>query len=337
MVSNLPSPALITSTLSAFERTAALRAAIELDFFTAIAEEADTAEALAKRCGAVLRGTRILADYLTVLGFLRKHDRKYSLTADSAAFLDRRSPTYLGNLAKFAASEEKFHRFLDDPAGWARRGGPGDLANTAPDNPIWIDFAIGMAPLVHPIARQMADMIVDAGIRPLRVLDIAAGHGLYGIEVARRNPEAQIVAIDWAPVLEVARRNAEAAQVSDRYGTVAGDALSVELGFGYDVVLVPNFLHHFGKSACADFLRRVRAALAPGGRVAILEYVPNEDRVSPDFPALFALTMLTGTPDGDAYTIKDLESMCQDAGLVLIGVHAVSATPQTLVLAEVPN
>ncbi len=277
-----------------------------------------------------------LADSLTVLGFLQKRNGTYKLTRDSAAFLDRRSATYLGDLVKFAASAEKFHRYLDDPAGWVRRGGPDDLANVAPDNPIWVDFAVGMMPLVQPIARQFAVMLWESGARPRRVLDIAAGHGLYGIEIARRNSTAKIVALDWAPVLTVARKNALAAKIYDRYTTIVGDAFSADLGDGYDLVLVPNFLHHFSKSACVALLRRVRAALTKGGRLAILEYVPNEDRVSPPFASLFALTMLTGTPEGDAYTAKDLEQICRDAGFASITFQAVAFTPQTLVLADAP-
>lgn len=330
------SPALITATLGAFEKTAALRAAIELDFFTAIAEGADTAEALAERCDAVVRGTRILADSLTVLGFLDKHNGTYKLTRESEAFLDRKSPTYLGDLVKFAASAEKFHRYLDDPAGWVRRGGPDDLANVAPDNPIWVDFAAGMIPLVQPIARQVAEMVWESGTRPRHVLDIAAGHGLYGIEIARRNSGADIVALDWGPVLTVARKNAAAAKIGDRYATIVGDAFSADLGEGYDLALVPNFLHHFSKSACVALLQRVRAALTPGGRLAIVEYVPNEDRVSPPFASLFALTMLTGTPEGDAYTAKDLELICRNAGFVSITFQPVASSPETLVLADAP-
>ncbi len=327
------SPALITATLSAFEKTAVLRAAIDLDVFTAIAEGVDTVEALTARCEASPRGMRVLADSLTVLGFLTKHGQSYRLTPDSAVYLDKRSADYLGGLAKFAASAEKFQRFLDDPAGWVRRGGPGDLANVAPDNPIWVDFAVGMVPLVAPIARQMADMLVAAGIAPRHVLDIAAGHGLYGIEVARRNPHAGIVAVDWAPVLELARKNATQAGIDARYVTRPGDAFTIDFGHDYDLVLVPNFLHHFGIPTCIDFLRRVRGALVAGGRLAILEYVPNEDRVSPPFQALFALTMLTGTPEGDAHTVRDLRVMCREAGFGDIEILPVPNTAQTLVLA----
>ena len=85
-----------------------------------------------------------------------------------------------------------------------------------------------------------------------------------------------------------------------------GSAFDVEFGGPYDVVLLTNFLHHFDKPTNVGLLKKVRAALKPGGRVATLEFVPNEDRVSPPMPAAFAMTMLTSTADGDAYTLSEL-------------------------------
>src|SRR6266571_7055713 len=96
-----PSPELFFETLNAYQRTQCLKGAIELDLFTAIAEGANTAPALARRCAASERGIRILCDYLVVIGFLTKDENSYGLTADSATFLDKRSPAYLGGTIEF--------------------------------------------------------------------------------------------------------------------------------------------------------------------------------------------------------------------------------------------
>ncbi len=148
----------------------------------------------------------------------------------------------------------------------------------------------------------------------MRVLDIAAGHGLFGIEIAKQNPQAQVTGLDWAPVLRVALKNAEKAGVKDRYDMLPGSAFEVEFGGPYDVVLLTNFLHHFDKPTNVGLLKKVRAALKPGGRAATLEFVPNEDRVSPPMPAAFAMTMLTTTAEGDAYTFSELSAMYDEAG-----------------------
>src|ERR1044071_3126025 len=142
-----PSPQLFFETINAFQKTAALKGAIELDLFTAIAEGNTTSEAIALRCQASQRGTRILADYLTVIGFLSKSGDQYGLTADSAAFLNRHSPAYLGGTLGFLLHPEQLKRF-DDVAGAVRKGGTIFEENgLSPENEIWIRFAESMAKL----------------------------------------------------------------------------------------------------------------------------------------------------------------------------------------------
>jgi tRNA G37 N-methylase Trm5 len=187
--------------------------------------------------------------------------------------------------------------------------------------------------MMMPAAHAIADLVAGSPTGALRVLDLAAGHGMFGITVAQRNPRAEIVAVDWAPVLEVALDNARLNGVQDRYGTLPGDAFKVDFGAGYDVALVTNFLHHFDQATCTSFLHRIHAALKPGGRVAVLEFVPNPDRISPPIPAGFSLTMLAGTPSGDAYTFAELRQQLEDAGFSNVSAHALP-TPETILLAE---
>ena len=99
----MTSPDIVFDTLFAYQRSAALKSAIDLEVFTAIDDGALTAEAIAVRSGASERGTRILCDYLTVAGLLQKSDRTYQLTPESAAFLSKQSPTYLGTTPHFSS------------------------------------------------------------------------------------------------------------------------------------------------------------------------------------------------------------------------------------------
>jgi hypothetical protein len=119
-----------------------------------------------------------------------------------------------------------------------------------------------------------------------------------------------------------------------RYDTIAGSAFDVAWGEGYDLVLVPNFLHHFNAASCTDILGRARAALTAGGRVAIVEWVPNEDRVSPPVPALFSMTMLLTTPAGATYTASELAGMLADSGFAPPEVIPLLPTPLTLLLSR---
>jgi 2-polyprenyl-3-methyl-5-hydroxy-6-metoxy-1,4-benzoquinol methylase len=320
--------------MTAFEQTAALCAAIGLGLFSAIAQGSQTVEALSVACGAASRGVRILSDILVVHGLLTKEDGLYGLTPEAAAFLDAAQPTYIGGAAQFLASPEKIALYFDDPVGWARRGGPRDRANTTPESRVWVDFARGMAAFMRPVAESLAETLSASGPPAMRVLDVAAGHGLFGVEIALRRPDAHITALDWAAVLEVALETARAAGVEDRFSTRPGSAFDTDLGGPYDLILVPNFLHHFDPQTCVAFLENVAASLAAGGAAAIVEYTPDATRVAPPVPALFALSMLTGTPSGDAYTAEELAQMCHQADLQDVAIAPLAQTQQTLLLAR---
>ena len=309
-----PNPSAIFAALRAFQESAALNSAIELDVFTSIAEGAATASQIGAKCGASERGIRILCDFLVISGLLGKSGEEYENTPDTAVFLNRHSPAYMGGVREFLSSKQMVSDLAENLTESVRAGGttlPGDGC-VDPDYPGWVTFARVMAPMMTPAAQFIAGHLPATG--PLKVLDIAAGHGLFGISVAKRNPEAEIVALDWAAVLEVAKENAAKAGVEASYTTIIGSAFDVDFGSGYDVVLVTNFLHHFDVPANEAFLRRVYAALKPGGRAVTLEFVPNDDRVTPPLPGRFALSMLSSTHGGDAYTFRELDAMCRNAG-----------------------
>jgi len=328
-----PSPELFFQTATAYQRTEALKGALVLDVFTALAEGRVTAGALAERCRTSGRGMRILCDYLTTLGFLMKDGDRYGLTPDSATFLDRRSPAYLGGTLEFVLSRELTEGFRDVAAA-VRRGGTvmAEGGTVAPEHPIWVAFARAMMPMMRPPAQAMASLVEVDAPRAVRVLDVAAGHGLFGIALAERYPNVEVVALDWPNVLKVAQENARAAALSGRYGTLEGDAFEVDWGRGYDLVLLTNFLHHFDQAGCERLLRKARAALADGGRAVTLEFVPNEDRVSPPETAGFALVMLCTTPSGDAYTFAEYDRMFRNAGFARSEVHPLPPTRQQVIM-----
>jgi O-methyltransferase domain/Dimerisation domain len=328
-----PSPTLVFETLTAYQRSAALRAAIELDLFRAIGEEPGNIQSLAKKCSASERGMRILCDYLTVIGLLRKDDSRYYNTPTSALFLDPRSPACLAATARFLGNPA-LHEPFQHLAEIVRKGTstlPGE-GSVEPENPIWVEFAHSMAPMMAPMAAPLGSIVLDGNNGPVQVLDIAAGHGLFGIEVAKQNPQARVVAVDWAPVLEVAHANAKKAGVADRYARLPGSAFEVEYGGPYDIALLTNFLHHFDPSTCLKLLKKVHAAMKAGGRAAALEFVPNEDRVSPPMAASFSLTMLASTPSGDAYTFRELAAMYREAGFGNVIAHPLPTGPHTVVV-----
>jgi ubiquinone/menaquinone biosynthesis C-methylase UbiE len=221
--------------------------------------------------------------------------------------------------------------FLDDPASFVRAGRSvaAESGTVSAENPIWVKFARAMAPMMAMPAELLAEQLLRGGA-PRRVLDIAAGHGLFGIAVAKRVAASELVALDWPKVLEVAAENAAKAVLGSRFRRLAGSAFETSFGGPYDLVLVANFLHHFDAATCVAVLEKCRAALAPGGRVAILEFVPESDRVSPPLAASFAYVMLATTPSGDAYTRSELEDMARRAGFARCEFAPLPPSPQTL-------
>lgn len=328
-----PTPALLFDTINAYQRTGAIKAAIELGLFSAIAAGNASAEKIAEACGASQRGTRILCDYLVIIGFLTKQNDNYGLTADSAMFLDQTSPAYMGTVIEFMLSPMLLDHFKDLTA-VVKNGGSISDATIAPDNPVWVKFARAMAPMMALPSQLMAAMVDPNATEPLRILDIAAGHGLFGLAFAKQNSQADVTAVDWINVLEVAKENAQASGVSNRYHVRPGSAFDVDYGTGYDLVLLTNFLHHFDPQTCEVLLRKVHGALADGGRAVTLEFIPNPDRVSPPQAAAFSMQMLGGTPSGDAYTFAELETMFRNAGFAQSECRELPPTIQRVVISR---
>jgi ubiquinone/menaquinone biosynthesis C-methylase UbiE len=328
-----PDPGIIFQTLNAYQRSAALKAAIELDLFTEIARGNRNTDLIAKAVGASTRGVRILCDYLVISGLLAKDGADYSLTLDSATFLDRNSPAYFGSVASFLLNPHLIVPFLNLTdvvrAGTTTLPGEGTVSH---DNPIWVDFAKQMAPMIFPAAAEIADLV--AGDGGTRVLDIAAGHGLFGILIAQHNPKAQITALDWPNVLAVATENAHKFGVADRHSLLPGNAFETEFGGPYDLVLVTNFFHHFDPPTCEKLMRKIRASLTPAGRCVTLDFVPNDDRVSPPMAGGFAMMMLGTTAAGDTYTFAEYKTMFHNAGYRSSELHSLNKSPEAVIISQ---
>ena len=327
-----PTPERFFNAINAYQQTEAIKAAIELEIFTAIAEGNVQAASIAKRCQAAERGVRILCDFLTIHGFLTKDGDTYVLAPDSALFLDRHSPAYVGGAIEFLLTSrvrEGNARITEAVRQGGTALGEGTLAR---ENPDWVRFAKAMMPLMQMPAEIMATELRKGG-EAQKVLDVAAGHGIFGIAVAKQNPAAHVYAADWKNVLEVASKNAQALGVADRYHLLPGSAFETDFGANYDLVLITNFLHHFDPPTCTGFMRKVHSALKPGGRAAIAELVPNPDRITPPTAAAFSMMMLATTPKGDAYTFVELESISKNAGFTRVELAAPEIGLDRLVIA----
>ena len=328
-------PVKTSEILRGYQHTAALKGAIDLDLFTAIDEGNETVISLANRCQASQRGIRILCDYLVILELITKQADRYQLGPEAEAFLSRRSSRYMGTASRFLTSPTLCSHF-SDVAEVVRQGGPleGTSGTMSPEHPVWVDFARGMAPVVIPAAEFLAELLVAAQGPPWKILDIAAGHGLFGITLAEKNPNARVVALDWPKVLEVAQENARKGGLEDRYQLLPGSAFEADFGREYDLVLITNFFHHFDQDACVELMQKVHQSLSDNGRAVTLDFVPNPDRISPRHAASFSLTMLVSTPSGDTYTFRQYQDMFQRAGFKTTELHPVPNSPQQVLISH---
>jgi 2-polyprenyl-3-methyl-5-hydroxy-6-metoxy-1,4-benzoquinol methylase len=324
------SPELFLDRLMAFQESAALKAAVRLGVFDALGAAPAGAAAVAAEVGAAEKGVRVLCDFLTMKGFLTKADGVYDLTASTRVFLTKASPACIAGVVEFLAGEDQFTQFMANPDAMVRKGGAVERTALAPEHPMWVSFAKAMTGFMAPVAGAVAAQVALWPTPPARVLDIAAGHGLFGIEVGKLSDKTHVTGLDWAPVLEVAKAHVAQAGLSDRYGVIPGDGFATDWGSGYDLILLPNFLHHFNFETCVGLLVKARAALAPGGRALVVEFMPNEDRVSPLAAARFAYTMLASTEEGDAYTASEFEAMRAASGFGSLTITPLAPTPQTL-------
>ncbi len=320
-------PGRIHQALTSYQLAQSVKGALELEIFTHIAAGAATAEEIAAKCGGTLKGVRVLCDYLTVHSLLTKSGNGYALLPDTAPLLDKSSPRYMGQVAQFFVHPVMVAKY-NDVAALVRNGGATDHT-LAPNEAMWVEFARHMAPMFDLPASIVARKVGA----PNNVLDVAAGHGLFGIHVALAHPEARVTFQDWGNVLEVARENVQARGLGARASFLPGSFFDVDLGTGFDLVLLPNFVHHFDYSTNVGLLKKVHAALRPEGQVAIVEFVPNDDRITPPDGALFAMRMLGTTPSGDAYTLAEIGNMLGEAGFGPWQAHSLAPAHQQLILA----
>ncbi len=326
-----PNPVLVWEAMTAYQRSAALKAGVDLGVFNALGDGPRSASELACQAGVAERGMRILCDCLTVHGLITKSDGHYSHTPTSAVFLDSRSPASMAPTLPFLMNDKIMQaaRLLTETIRQNRTALEEPLAGDEVRE--WVTFARTMQPMMAAAAEFMAGVVLRGGT-PVKVLDVAASHGLFGIAVARLAPQCEIVALDFPSVLEVTAENARAAGVA--ITLLPGSAFEVELGTGYDAVLVTNFFHHFPIEDNIALMKRFRAALRSGGRMLTLEFVPNQDRISPPIPASFSMMMLTNTPAGDAYTMAEYGQMLDAAGFGAREIMDVPRSAQQLIVAS---
>ncbi len=313
----------------AMAATRVLTSAVQLHVFTHIAGGRRTVAAVAAAEQADPRGLRMLLDAAVGLGLLRKSGPEYALAPLSARYLVAGEPDYLG----YAIETEHLWQSWSHLTEAVRNGRPYRAVNR---QPVAESFFPGLVRSLHVQNRQPAERLALA-LRPRagsRVLDVGCGSGVWSLALARADRSLRVCALDFAPVLELTREYAQAAQAAAQYEFRAGNLRSTELGCEqYDLALLANIVHSEDEATLDQLFSRIRQALRPGGRIVIVDMLPNDERSGPVFPLLFALNMLVNTEQGGVYTLQEYRTWLQAAGFtaidtVEIGSHSPAIVAQ---------
>jgi ubiquinone/menaquinone biosynthesis C-methylase UbiE len=307
-------PATLHQIHTSFAPSIILTSGVELRVFTHIAEGKKSAAEIAQAEGASERGMRMLLDSLTAMQLLRKSDGRYELNPLAAEFLVRGAPNYMGLLyEKGPRGLESWLRLTDI----IRKGQPIRRVDEQEAAEEFFPALVGTLHIINREPARRTAQILGAGngYRGMKVLDVGCGSGVWSIAVAEADPQARITAQDFPGMLAETRQYLARHKVEGQYDFLPGDLKEVDLGESrYDVALLGNIVHSEGESSSRDLFRRLKRALKPGGRVAIIDMIPNSERTGPPFPVFFALNMLVHSTEGDTYTLDEYTAWLKDAG-----------------------
>ena len=320
-----------------FAPTLMMDAAVHYGLFDLLDEGQRTAAELAETKGLSLRGASAVLNALASFGLLSKDaSGRFGLTPESSAFLVSSRPGYMGGILKHTTAQllPKWLQLKEV----MRTGRPAMAVNQeAQGSAFFHEFVEDIFPMSYPAAQRLADVLeIARAEESVKVLDLAAGSGVWSISLAQKSPHVHVTAVDWPGVLDVTRRVTARFGVADRYTFVAGDLESAPFGTGHDIAVLGHILHSEGEAKSRKLLARTFAALAPGGTIAIQEFLVDDSRSSTPVGLLFAVNMLLNTDDGDTYSFNEIASWLQEAGFD--NSHTVeSPGPSPLILARRPK
>jgi len=334
----LPNPEKVLRYSFAYAPPLMVEAAVRLKVFDALADGPRTAEDVAKQLGASHRGLRILMNGLVGLELLSKpHAGHYALTPEADAFLVGGRPGYMGGFFRHT-STQLIPRWLG-LTDVVRTGKPAAAVNKENDGAVFFEqFVEDIFPLSRQAALGFAEHSgISTSTTPISVLDIGSGSGVWGVSLAEKSPQVTVRAVDWPDVLKVTKRVAERHGVADRFTFAPGDFASADFGTGHQYATIGHILHSEGPARSKELLKKVFAALAPGGTAVISEWLVNESRTGPLPGLIFAVNMLVNTEDGDTFSVTEIGKWLKEAGFVNPRVMEEFPCPSPLVVATKPG
>jgi ubiquinone/menaquinone biosynthesis C-methylase UbiE len=296
-----------------FAPSSVLTTSLQLGIFSHIAGGSRTSQEISQAAATSERGTKMLLDTLVSLQLLGKNGGQYELTPLSAEYLVRDRPNYLGDMMETGRLFEAWNNLTEI----VRTGRPVQRIEAEDAAESFFPALVRSLHVVntHP-ARRTAE-ILGAGTthKGMRVIDVACGSGIWGISIAEADQEARITAQDFPGLFETTRYYLKRHGVEDRYDFLPGDLKEVDFGEKrYDLALLGNIVHSEGEASSRELFKRLHRALKTGGRIVIIDMIPNDERTGPPFALIFALNMLVNTEKGGTYTLAEYAAWLKEAG-----------------------
>ena len=287
-----------------YQRSMTLFTALRLDLFSALAGGASDSRALARRLPADPRNLSILLNALVAMGLLAKKGAKYRNAKLAGDFL----------AAGPRSKRSILLHHLDCWPDWAKLEGKirGGRKRRQEKSDYHENFIRGM----EDNSRERAAVVaVRFPLRPgERVLDLGGGPGTYAVEWAKRYPGVEITVFDTRETLKVTRKILEEKGVYRLVRLSEGDFMSDPIAGPFDFVWISQIFHAYSEKDCRAILRKVRRAMAPGGRIAVQEFLLKESKTAPPGPAFFSVHMVAVTDGGRSYSAGEIASMLKAAG-----------------------
>jgi len=299
---------------SAYGPPLVIGAAVGNKVFDSLESGPKSAEQVSKETGASERGLRIIMNALVGLELLKKdRQKKYSLTPESAAFLVSGKPGTLAGFFGTIAPQliSRWLRLTDI----VRDGRPVVAVNQETEGTEFFRQLVeSIIPMSYPSAQALGDHLKLAKAKnEIRVLDLAAGSGIWGIALTQKSPRVRVTAVDWAGMIPTTKRVTEKFGARDRFDFIEGDLLKANFGNRYDIAILGHILHSEGEERSRQLLKKTFGALKSGGTIAIAEWLVNDQRTEPAPALMFAVQMLVNTEKGDTFSFSEIKSWLEDA------------------------
>lgn len=313
-----------------------LEAAIRHHVFDVLDSGSKTIAEVEKATGASARGLTSVMNALVGLNFLSKDEGgRYALTAESSAFLVSTKPSFQGGMIKHC-SEQLIPRWLHLNEVVATGNPVTPVNQEKSGGEFFHDFVLDIFPMSYPAAQTLAAHVnFGSSGDPVRVLDLAAGSGVWGIAQAQASPRVHVTAVDWPEVIDITKKTAARFGLADRFNFVEGDLLQTDFGSGYGLATLGHILHSEGEARSRQLLAKTFSALSSRGTIAIQEFLVNKERTGPVNGLFFAVNMLVNTQQGDTWSFDEIGTWLEEAGFTNPRL-VESPGPSPLILATKP-